>query len=144
MKRKLVAEAVRARENSYCKYSQFAVGAALLTTDGTIYRGANVENASFGLTNCAERSAFFAAVSDGKRSFEAIAIAGGPFGQKTGQLCAPCGACRQVMAEFGDPNKFLVLLGTESGYYEEKTIEELLPGSFGKEMQAGTSEAANE
>ncbi len=130
-KRKLVAEAIAARKNSYCKYSGFAVGAALLTKSGNIYRGANVENASYGLTNCAERSAIFAAVSNGEKVFQAIAIVGAPAGEKAGEICPPCGSCRQVMAEFADPEKFLVLLGTEGGECKELLLKELLPYSFG-------------
>ncbi len=92
-----IAEQVR--RTAYAPFSGFQVGAALLTSDGTVYRGVNVENSSFPLTNCAERSAIFAAISDGKRDFAAIAICGGK-GSDTAKPCYPCGACRQVMAEF--------------------------------------------
>ena len=129
-KKKLVAEALKARENSYCPYSSFAVGAALLSADGKITRGANIENASYGLTNCAERSAIFAAVSAGEREFTAIAIVGGPAGQQALEPCPPCGSCRQVMAEFANPAEFLVLLGVEDGSYRELTLAELLPYTF--------------
>ena len=128
-KRKLVAEAIEARKNSYCKYSGFAVGAALLTKGGNIYRGANVENASYGLTNCAERSAIFAAVSNGEKDFQAIAIVGAPVKEKATEICPPCGSCRQVLAEFGAAD-MPVILGTESGTYEERTLSELLPDTF--------------
>ncbi len=130
MKKKLITEALEARKNSYCKYSGFAVGAAILADDGTIYRGANVENASYGLTNCAERTAIFAAVADGVRKFKAIAIVGAPQGEKATEICPPCGSCRQVMAEFGDPDKFLVILGTDGEERKELLLKELLPYSF--------------
>lgn len=128
----LLAEAMKARENSYCPYSGFAVGAALLATDGTIYRGCNVENASYGATNCAERTALFAAVADGRRrgDFVAIAIAGGP---KDGDLihCPPCGICRQALSEFADAAEFTVLWATGDGVeHEEHTLAELLPLGF--------------
>ena len=128
----LVSEAMKARENSYCPYSGFAVGAALLATDGTIYRGCNVENSSYGATNCAERTALFAAVADGKRrgDFVAIAIAGGP---REGELipCPPCGICRQALSEFVDAAEFTVLWATGAGVeYEEYTLVDLLPHGF--------------
>lgn len=129
-KKKLIAEALEARKNSYCPYSGFAVGAALLCKDGTIFRGCNIENASYGLTNCAERSAIFSAVSAGFRDFTAIAVVGAPKEEKAESICPPCGSCRQVMAEFGNPEKFTVLLGTESGSYKEYLLKELLPLSF--------------
>lgn len=128
----LLSEAMKARENSYCPYSGFAVGAALLTTDGEIYRGCNVENSSYGATNCAERTALFSAVADGRRrgDFVAIAIAGGP---KDGALvpCSPCGICRQALSEFADAGAFRVVWATGDGdAYEEHTLEELLPSGF--------------
>ena len=98
----LMAQALKARENAYCKYSGFAVGAALLCTDGTVYTGCNVENGSYPLGLCAERTAICKAIADGKKKgdFKAIAIAGGKQGQAPTEVCYPCGACRQVMAEF--------------------------------------------
>ena len=96
--KELFERAVKAAENSYSPYSQFKVGAALLCIDGSIYTGCNIENASFSLTNCAERTAFFKAISDGNKEFEAIAVAGGH--DNMYEPCFPCGACRQVMAEF--------------------------------------------
>lgn len=95
----LFEKAVKAAENSYSPYSQFKVGAALLCVDGSIYTGCNIENASFSLTNCAERTVFFKALSEGKKEFEAIAVAGG-HDDNMRESCYPCGACRQVMAEF--------------------------------------------
>ena len=98
----LMAQALKARENAYCKYSGFAVGAALLCTDGTVYTGCNVENGSYPLGLCAERTAICKAIADGKKKgdFKAIAIVGGKQGQAPTEVCYPCGACRQVMAEF--------------------------------------------
>ena len=96
----LVERAKEARKSAYCPYSGFAVGAALLCADGSVYAGCNIENAGFTATCCAERTAFFRAVNDGKRAFKAIAIVGGKAGQEPQELCAPCGVCRQVMAEF--------------------------------------------
>ncbi len=96
----LIQAAMAAREHAHCKYSGFAVGAALLTADGSVYTGCNVENASYSLGCCAERTAIFKAVSDGKREFSAIAICGAPKGEQPDAPCIPCGACLQVMAEF--------------------------------------------
>lgn len=128
MKTKLCVAAVTSADYSYSKYSGFRVGAALLCSDGSVYTGANIENASFSATVCAERTAFFKAVSEGKRDFVSIAVAGGR--ETVGkELCCPCGVCRQVMAEFCDPDKFTVLLVKEDGY-EEYTLRELLPHSF--------------
>lgn len=98
----LLAIAQQARQRAYAPYSHFAVGAALLTKSGKVYPGCNIENASFGATNCAERTAFFSAVFAGEREFEAIAIVGGPEDTKNHRFCPPCGICRQVMREFCD------------------------------------------
>ena len=118
----LMERAIKARENSYSPYSHFAVGAALLCEDGTIYEGCNIENASYGLTNCAERTAIFKAVSEGHIKFKALAVVADTEGP-----CAPCGACRQVMAEFKIP---LIIMGNLMGNIKIVTIEELLPFSF--------------
>ena len=125
----LMRYAVEARKKAYAPYSGFYVGAALLTKSGKVYMGCNIENASYTPTNCAERTAFFKAVSEGEREFEAIAIVGGK-GEEASELCAPCGVCRQVMAEFCDGD-FCVLLGTPKKI-EVHTLKELLPLSFGK------------
>ena len=125
----LVQRAKEARQNAYTPYSGFAVGAALLCADGTVYAGCNIENAGFTATCCAERTAFFRAVNDGKRRFSAIAIAGGKAGEEPSQLCAPCGVCRQVMAEFCGP-EFEILL-TDGAGVKAYTLEELLPQAFG-------------
>lgn len=127
----LVKRAEEARENSYSPYSGFAVGAALLCTDGTVYSGCNIENASYSATNCAERTAFFRAVGDGKRDFAAIAVVGGKAGEEISGFCPPCGICRQVMAEFCRPN-FAVIL-SNGKELKAFTPEELLPCSFGAE-----------
>ena len=114
--------AIKARENSYSPYSHFAVGAALLCEDGTLYEGCNIENASYGLTNCAERTAIFKAVSEGHVTFKALAVVADTEGP-----CAPCGACRQVMSEFKIP---LIIMGNLMGNIKIVTMEELLPFSF--------------
>ena len=106
----LIKEAFEARKQSYCPYSEYAVGAALLTKEGKVYHGCNIENAAFGPSICAERTAIFKAVSEGERNFTQIAIVGGPEGEEISQFCAPCGVCRQVMREFCDPQKMKVII----------------------------------
>lgn len=123
----LVQEAKEARKMAYAPYSNFAVGAALLCEDGTVYKGCNVENAAFSPTNCAERTAVFKAVSEGKRKFRAIAIVGGKIGEELTDWCAPCGVCRQVLNEFVDQEEFLVILGKEGKEYKKYVLQELLP-----------------
>ena len=123
----LILEAKKARERSYSPYSNYKVGAALLTRSGKIYHGCNIENAAYTPTNCAERTAFFKAVSEGERAFEAIAIVGGKRGT-AGEFCAPCGVCRQVMAEFCGAD-FRIVLGN-ADYIETRTLAALLPDSF--------------
>ena len=125
----LVQRAKEARKKAYCPYSGFAVGAALLCADGSVYDGCNIENAGFTATCCAERTAFFRAVNDGKRDFKAIAIAGGRAGEEPTGICAPCGVCRQVMAEFCGPG-FEILL-TDGHSLQVQTLEELLPLAVG-------------
>ena len=124
--RSLIREAYEAKENSYAPYSGFHVGAALLSSDGAIYRGCNIENAAYSPTNCAERTAFFKAVSEGVREFKAIAIAG-----DAQDYLAPCGVCRQVMAEFCDAEKFQIILARSLTDYKIFTLAELLPELFG-------------
>lgn len=128
LKKSLVDLACAARENAYSPYSDFCVGAALLSSDGRIFTGANIENGSYGATICAERSAFAAAVSVGVRSFDAIAVVGGRRGEPVSELCPPCGICRQFMAEFCSQD-FLVLL-FDGQEFVEKTLSELLPEAF--------------
>lgn len=122
----IVKSALIARENSYSPYSDFKVGAALITCDMKIYTGTNVECASYGATNCAERTAFFKAVSEGERNFKAIAVAG-----PDGDFCYPCGVCLQVMAEFCDANEFEVIAVKNDAEYKVYKLRELLPYGFG-------------
>ncbi len=126
----LIREAIDCMKNAYTPYSNFFVGAALLTTKQKIYTGCNIENASFDPTICAERTAFAKAISEGERQFAAIAIVGGKNGMIV-DYCPPCGVCRQVMREFVDPNKFLVILAKSEDEYTMLFLEELLPMSFG-------------
>ena len=128
--RELFALAEKAREKSYSPYSGFAVGAALLCRDGTVFTGANIENAAYSPSICAERVAIFTAVHAGKRDFEAIAIVGGKRGEK-GKFCSPCGVCRQVMAEFC-AGGFRVILGDENEI-KAYPLAEILPLSFTKD-----------
>lgn len=125
----LVNLAKEARSHAYVPYSGFSVGAALLCKDGKIYQGCNIENAAFGPTVCAERTAFFKAVYDGERVFEAIAVVGGRAGEEITGLFPPCGVCRQVMREFCDLD-FKLYLGRENGAFETMTLGEMLPMSF--------------
>ena len=124
----LIEEAKKAMQKAYAPYSGFKVGAALLCEDGTVYGGCNIENASFTPTVCAERSAIFKAIYDGKRKFTAIAVCGGKDGVITGQF-PPCGVCRQVMREFCDDD-FMVYLAGANGSYESYTLSQILPVSF--------------
>ena len=125
----LLLKAIEARELAYAPYSNHKVGAALVGKSGRLYLGCNVENAAYSPTNCAERTAIFKAVSEGEREFTAIAIVGG-LGDKLSEVCAPCGVCRQVMAEFCDPDMKIVM-GTPDKLVVS-TLAELLPYSFGK------------
>lgn len=125
----LIEEAKLAREQSYSPYSGFSVGAALLTAQGKIYRGCNVENASFGATVCAERTAAVKAVSEGEREFVAIAVVGGKGSLR--KRCTPCGICRQFLFEWGNPETFRVFLGDGQQEPECYSLRELLPLSFG-------------
>lgn len=128
----LVKLAYEARKASYSPYSHFAVGAALLSKSGKVYLGCNIENAAFTPTNCAERTAFFKAVSEGEHEFEAIAIAGGPTdGRPYDEYCAPCGVCRQVMMEFCSPDTFKVIVSKNIDVYKTYTLKEILPLGFG-------------
>ena len=127
----LVAEAISARECAYVPYSHFSVGAALLDAHGKIWHGCNIENASYTPTNCAERTAFFKAVSEGVVDFVAIAVVGGAAGEPISDWCAPCGVCRQVMREFCNPQNFRVLLACAPDEYKAYSLDELLPQGFG-------------
>lgn len=128
----LIQAAIDGLQCAYVPYSHFHVSAALLCADDSVYTGVNIENASYTPTVCAERVAFFKAVSDGKRDYKAIVICGGPQGNVT-DYCAPCGVCRQVMREFCVPDQFRVILAKTPEDYQEFTLEELLPKSFGPE-----------
>lgn len=127
LEQKLVSMALQAKEKAYAPYSKFRVGAALLTKDGKIFTGCNVENASYGLANCAERTAVYKAVSEGHTDFQAIAVV-----TDLAEQASPCGACRQVLIEFGQ--EIEVILAGAGGDYQVKTSGELLPGSFTSEQ----------
>lgn len=131
-KTELIDVALKARDKAYTPYSHYRVGAALLTGGGKIYPGNNIENASYGATNCAERTAFFKAVSEGNRVFKAIAIAGGLEGENPTDYAYPCGICRQVMQEFCDKD-FQVIVAKSTTDYQSYTLAELLPFGFGGE-----------
>lgn len=128
----LIRAAIKALPGSYVPYSHFHVAAALLCRDGSVYTGINIENAAYTPTICAERSAFFRAINEGRREFEAIVICGGKEGVIT-DYCAPCGVCRQVMREFCDPDTFRIILAKSEEEYREFTLSELLPMGFGPE-----------
>ena len=127
----LILEAKKVRERAYAPYSHHSVGAALVTKSGKIYHGCNIENAVYGPTNCAERTAFFRAVYEGEREFTKIAIAGGMEETDGNAPCAPCGVCRQVMMEFCDPETFKIVLANGEEEPLEYTLKELLPLGFG-------------
>lgn len=130
MVERLIGIAIRQLDFSYAPYSGFKVGAALLTKNGEIYTGCNIENAAYTPTNCAERSAFFKVVSEGVREFQTICIVGGKDGVLT-EYAAPCGVCRQVMMEFCDPETFRIILAVDQENYDIFTLKELLPLGFG-------------
>lgn len=125
--KELVKTAIKARELAYVPYSNFKVGAAIEMEDGSIYTGCNIENASYGATNCAERTAIFKAISEGHRKIEKIAVVG-----DMSAYTSPCGICRQVIAEFADKNIEIILVKNEEEF-QVKTLEEILPGAFTKE-----------
>ncbi len=129
--RELIKAAIEARRKSYSPYSHYQVGAALLTADGQIVTGCNIENAAYGPSNCAERTAFFKAVSEGMREFTAIAIVGSPEGEELTQYAYPCGVCRQVMREFCEPERFRIIVAKSEEDYRVMTLAALLPESFG-------------
>lgn len=133
--KELIREAYKAQAYSYSPYSGFQVGAALLGRNGRVYTGCNIENASYSPTNCAERTAFFKAVSEGEKEFVKIVIVGNKKGasEEERDYCAPCGVCRQVMAEFCNPKEFQVLLAKSETDYRTYRLEELFPFGFSKE-----------
>lgn len=129
----LMNMAISARQAAYMPYSHFAVGAALLCSDGSVFTGSNIENAALSPTVCAERVAFFKAVSEGKRDFSAIAVAGGKAGSSPDEIVAPCGVCRQVMMEFCSGKTFDVILGNSEENIKVYKLGEILPLGFGPE-----------
>ena len=131
--RELIRIAFEAREKAYTPYSHFRVGAALLCADGTVYGGCNIENAAFSPTNCAERTAFFKAVYDGHRDFRKIVVVGKSEDSSEYDYCAPCGVCRQVMAEFCDPEEFEIVLARSEEDFLTFRLKDLLPLGFTKE-----------
>ena len=128
--RELITTAIDMRAFAYTPYSNFKVGAALLSKSGKVYTGCNIENAGYTPSNCAERTAFFKAVSEGEKEFQAICVVGGKEGPLT-ELTAPCGVCRQVMMEFCNPETFEIILAVSPEHYEIITLKELLPMGFG-------------
>ena len=134
--KELIEEALRAREYSYSPYSGYQVGAALLSLEGKVYTGCNIENAAYSPTNCAERTAFFKAVSEGIRKFKKIAIVGSPKGEVI-QYAFPCGVCRQVMMEFCDPQEFEIIVAKSIEDYKVFSLKELLCEGFGPGNLAG-------
>ena len=125
--KQLIEEAIKARNNAYVPYSRFQVGAALLTNDGEIYQGCNIENAAYSVTICAERTALFKAFSEGKRNFAMLAVVA-----DSDRACSPCGACRQVIAELCPPDMKVVLANLK-GDIIETTVKEILPFAFNSE-----------
>ncbi len=132
MKKLLIEKAIEKLPNSYAPYSRYNVAAAALFDSGKIYTGVNVESASLGMTICAERNAIFHAIAEGERRLLAVAIVGGTDGERR-EYCVPCGACRQVMRDFGDKDTMTVLSAKTPEDYLENTLDELLPFSFGPE-----------
>ncbi|MGI5959373.1 MAG: cytidine deaminase [Massiliimalia sp.] len=127
----LASRALQARKLAYAPYSGFLVGASLLCEDGTVYDGGNIENGAYTPSNCAERTAFFAAIREGHRGFSAIAVAGAPKEQEIPHnICPPCGVCLQVMAEFCDPDTFRIILVKNETEYQVHLLRELLPFGF--------------
>ena len=130
-KQTLLELAHQARTYAYAPYSHFQVGAALLAKSGNVYTGCNIENAAYTPSNCAERTAFFKASSEGEQEFTAIAIVGGPEGKQPDGICPPCGVCRQVMMEFCDPELFEIILEDEGKGMRTFLLKEILPYGFG-------------
>ena len=135
----LIEKAFSMLDYAYVPYSRYTVGAALLAKNGKIYTGCNIENVTFGATNCAERTAVFKAVSEGVKEFKAIAVVGGPQKKITG-FCTPCGICRQVLREFCD-EEFIFILAKSKSEYRLMTMNEILPESFKPENEIGSTQA---
>ena len=134
----LIEKAFSMLDYAYVPYSRYTVGAALLAKNGKIYTGCNIENVTFGATNCAERTAVFKAVSEGVKEFKAIAVVGGPQKKITG-FCTPCGICRQVLREFCDGD-FIFILAKSKTEYRLMTMNEILPESFKPEGEVGATQ----
>lgn len=139
----LIRRAIAQLDYAYAPYSEFKVGAALLCRDGRIFTGCNIENSAYGPSNCAERTAIFKAVSEGFRDFKAIAIVGGKHG-KIRDYCAPCGVCRQVMAEFCHPEEFQIIMAKSAEDYQVCTLGELLPRAFSPKILSAEPEMSEE
>ena len=135
----LIEKAFGMLDYAYVPYSRYTVGAALLAKNGEIYTGCNIENVTFGATNCAERTAVFKAVSEGVKEFKAIAVVGGPQ-KKITSFCTPCGICRQVLREFCDGD-FIFILAKSKSEYRLMTMNEILPESFKPENEIGSTQA---
>jgi len=130
----LIKSALAARNKAYAPYSNYLVGAAVLTNDGRVYSGVNIENASYGASNCAERTAIFKAVSEGNTKIKAVAVIGGAKNKEITGFAYPCGICRQVMREFClSPDEFVLIVAKDEESYRTFTLNELLPASFGPE-----------
>ncbi len=129
-RKELIRAAFDARKKAYTPYSHFKVGAALLSKDGQVFQGCNIENAAYSVANCAERTALFKAVSEGVLEFECIVVVGGPEDADEFSLCEPCGVCRQALAEFCDVDTFRVILARSEDDYEEFRLCDLLPHAF--------------
>lgn len=134
MKRTLIKKAIEKLPNAYTPYSLYKVGAAVLMRSGNIYTGVNVENADYPATVCAERNAIHHAIAEGEKEIVAIAIVGGPGAKIDDEYCVPCGICRQVMREFSDKDKMIILCAKSPDDYMERTLDEMLPFSFGPEF----------
>ena len=127
----LIKQALQARNFAYAPYSHFAVGAALVTEDNKVYTGCNIESSAFTPSNCAERTAFFKAISEGNKKFKSIVVVGDFEGKPVKQLCPPCGMCRQVMMEFCEPETFEIIVANSNGETQMFKLKDLLPFGFG-------------
>ena len=136
--KELIQVALQEKERAYAPYSNFSVGAAVQTESGEIFGGFNIENASFGATNCAERTAIFGALERGAKKIKALAVVGDPLA-----FTYPCGICRQVMVEFGDPDMTVIVAKNETDY-KVHTLEEILPGAFSRADLEGNSKCLNQ
>lgn len=141
--KEMIRAAMEARKKAYAPYSHYQVGAALLTRELRIYTGCNIENAAYGPSVCAERTAIVKAVSEGWRKWKAIAIVGSPAGEEISQYAYPCGVCRQVMQEFADPDEFVVIVAKNQEDYKMNRLRDLLPEGFGPGNIAASPDGRN-